>query len=316
MAVKCAVVGIPYGGAKGGVVVDPAKLSREELKRLSYAYADFITPIVGPWQDVPAPDVNTDGAIMAWMLEAYEKEIGHQAPATFTGKQIELGGSQGRTEATGLGGVEVLKNYLASLNRSDLNRKPTLAIQGFGNVGSYFAEYAFEAGYKVVAVSNSRGGIYDPKGLRLDKLTDNFKPNITNAELLALEIDVLVPAALENAITEENAGSIKAKCVLEMANGPTTPAAEEILLKKGIDVLPDVLCNAGGVTVSYFEWAQNLSGYYWSKERVFAEEKAILTKAFADIASEVKRRKVSYRQAAFILGVSRILEAMKLRGRI
>jgi len=314
MAVKCAVVGIPFGGSKGGVAVDPSSLSQGELRRLSFAYANFIAPIIGPWQDVPAPDVNTDGVIMAWMLEAYEKKIGQQAPATFTGKPVELGGSQGRIGATGFGGVVILKEYLKKINAKKANAK--LAVQGFGNVGYWFAKFADEAGFKVVAVSNSKGGIYNPKGLKIDKLTDSFKPNITNAELLALPVDVLVPAALENAITNTNAKKINAKCILEMANGPTTPEADEILAKKGIDVIPDVLANAGGVTVSYFEWVQNLQSYFWSQEKVFAEEKKILEKAFADIAAEAKARRVSFRQAAFILAVGRILEAMKLRGRI
>ena len=317
MAVKCAVVGIPYGGSKGGVAVDSSALSREELKRLSFAYADFIAPYIGPWQDVPAPDVNTDGQIMAWMLEEYERKTSQQSPATFTGKPVELGGSQGRIEATGLGGVTVLKNYLNFLSSKKLSNQVTnIAVQGFGNVGFWFAKLASEAGFKVVAVSNSKGGIYNSKGLKIGKMADSFKPNITNAELLALLVDVLVPAALENTLTKDNASAVRAKLVLEMANGPTTPEAEEILLKKGIDVLPDVLCNAGGVTVSYFEWAQNLSGYYWPKERVLAEEKKVLTTAFANIYRVVSQKKISYRQAAFILAVGRILEAMMLRGRI
>jgi len=316
MTVKCAVVGIPFGGSKGGVAVDTSGLSREELKRLSFAYADFITPYIGPWQDVPAPDVNTDGQIMAWMLEEYERKTSQQSPATFTGKPVELGGSQGRIEATGLGGVTVLKEYLKSCPTSPRLRRVALAVQGFGNVGYWFAHFAQKEGFKVVAVSNSKGGIYYSKGLKIGKMADSFKPNITNAELLALPVDVLVPAALENTLTKDNASAVRAKLVLEMANGPTTPEAEEILLKKGIDVLPDVLCNAGGVTVSYFEWAQNLSGYYWPKERVLAEEKKVLTTAFANIYRVVSQKKISYRQAAFILAVGRILEAMKLRGRI
>jgi len=316
MTVKCAVVGIPFGGSKGGVAVDTSGLSREELKRLSFAYADFITPYIGPWQDVPAPDVNTDGQIMAWMLEEYERKTSQQSPATFTGKPVELGGSQGRIEATGLGGVTVLKEYLKSCPTSPRLRRVALAVQGFGNVGYWFAHFAQKEGFKVVAVSNSKGGIYYSKGLKIGKMADSFKPNITNAELLALPVDVLVPAALENTLTKDNASAVRAKLVLEMANGPTTPEAEEILLKKGIDVLPDVLCNAGGVTVSYFEWVQNLSGYFWPKERVFAEEKKVLTTAFANIYRVVSQKKISYRQAAFILAVGRILEAMMLRGRI
>jgi glutamate dehydrogenase len=314
MAVKCAVVGIPYGGAKGGIIVDPHALSQNELKRITYSYADFIAPYIGPWIDVPAPDVNTDGQVMAWLLEAYERKVGHQSPASFTGKPIELGGSQGRTEATGLGGVTVLKQYL---KKKGINiKKATLAVQGIGNVGYWFAKIAQDEGLKVVAVSNSKGGIYNPKGLNIERLTAGFKPNITNEELLALPVDVLVPAALENAITGENAEKIKAKLVFEMANGPTTPEADEILAKRKIDVIPDVLTNAGGVTVSYFEWAQNLNGYYWEKEEVLAKERKIMIKAFNDIYKTTIEKKVTYRKAAFILAIKRIIDAMMLRGRV
>ncbi len=320
MAVKCAVVGIPYGGAKGGIVVDTSTLSQNELKRLSYAYAEFLTPYIGPWIDVPAPDVNTDGQIMAWLLEAYENKIGHQSPATFTGKPLELGGSQGRTEATGLGGVVVLKEYL---KKKGLNpKKTTIAVQGIGNVGYFFAKIAQEEGLKVVAISDSKGGIYNPKGLNIEKIkeekekTGKIKANITNEELLTLPVDILVPAALENTITKENANRIKAKVVFEMANGPTTSGADEILEKRKIDVIPDVLTNAGGVTVSYFEWAQNLNGYYWEKEDVLTKERKIMIEAFNDIYDEAKERKITYRKAAFILAVKRIIDAMILRGRV
>ncbi len=320
MTVKCAVVGIPYGGSKGGIPVDPSTLSFDELKRLSFAYSDFVAPYIGPWQDVPAPDVNTDSQIMAWMLEAYEKEIGHQAPATFTGKPIELGGSQGRTEATGVGGATILKEYL---KKKGINiKKATVAVQGIGNVGYWFAHFAQKEGVKVVAISDSKGGIYNPRGLDVDQVLQEkekngrIKANITNEELLTLLVDVLVPAALENAITAQNAGRVKAKCVLEMANGPTTPEADEILAKRKIDIIPDVLANAGGVTVSYFEWAQNLSGYYWEKEKVLREERKIMIKAFKDIQETAKKKKVTYRQAAFILAIKRIIDAMILRGRV
>lgn len=320
MAVKCAVVGIPYGGAKGGIVVDPSTLSQNELKKLTYSYAEFITPYIGPWIDVPAPDVNTDGQIMAWLLEAYEKKVGYQSPATFTGKPIELGGSQGRTEATGVGGVTVLKEYL---KKKGINiRKATVAVQGIGNVGYWFAKIAKEEGFNVVAISDSKGGIYNPKGLNIEKIvkekerTGRIKSNITNEGLLALPVDVLVPAALENAITKENADKVRAKVVFEMANGPTTPEADEILAKRKIDVIPDVLANAGGVTVSYFEWAQNLSGYYWDKEEVLKKEGKIMTKSFNDIYKEAVERKISYRKAAFILAIKRIIDAMMLRGRV
>jgi glutamate dehydrogenase/leucine dehydrogenase len=213
-----------------------------------------------------------------------------------------------------MGGVYILKAY-AKIKKMNF-KKTTVAVQGFGNVGYWFAKIATDAGFKIVAVSNSKGAIYNPKGLNIGGIKPDFKPNLTNEELLRLPVDVLVPAALENAINGGNVGDIRAKTVLEMANGPVTPEAEEIMLKKGIDVLPDVLCNAGGVTVSYFEWAQNLSGYYWPEKKVFLEEEKIMIRAFDDIHKEAKQKKVSFRQAAFILAVKRIVEAMKLRGRI
>jgi len=328
MSLKCAVAGIPYGGAKGGVIVDPEKLTGEELKNLSIAYARFITPYIGAWRDVPAPDVNTNGAIMSLMLEAYEKKIGYQAPATFTGKPVELGGSLGRTEATGQGGVFVLESY-SKLKKLNL-KTSTVAVQGFGNVGYYFAKLASKAGFKVVAVSDSSSGIYNPKGLDIKALGE-FKEKggtfktwslsggskyITNAELLELPVTILVPAALENAISKENMESVSAKVVFEMANGPTTTEADNYLFEKGIDVIPDILSNSGGVTVSYFEWVQNLSGYPWTKEKVNAELKNTITKAFTDIDKIKKDKKISYRRAANYLSLKRIIDAMILRGRV
>jgi glutamate dehydrogenase/leucine dehydrogenase len=328
MSIKCAVVGIPYGGAKGGIIVDPRDLSLGELERLSKEYAKSIASYIGPWKDVPAPDVNTSGSEMAWMLEAYEGKVGYQAPATFTGKPIGLGGSEGRTEATGLGGFYILQNYLKTNKRS--NKATKIVIQGFGNVGYWFTKFASEAGFEVVAVSDSSGAVYKKIGLNIDKIaklkekygslynipkSKNIKL-ITNEELLALPVDILVPAALENAITNINAKKINAKLVLEMANGPTTPEAEEILLKRKVDVLPDVLCNAGGVTVSYFEWVQNLYGYYWTKKEVNEKLKKIMDKAFKDIVDVVKTKKISYRKAAYTLAVKRIVETMILRGRV
>ena len=331
MSLKCAVAGIPYGGAKGGVIVDPTKLTKGELKDLSSAYAKLITPYIGPWKDVPAPDVNTDGQIMSWMLETYEKKIGQQAPATFTGKPLELGGSLGRTEATGQGGVFVLDEYLKQRVKGKRSKmKVTIAVQGFGNVGFYFAKIAKELGFKVVAVSDSSTGIYNPKGLDIEAIA-KFKESgkslkeqslkggskfITNSELLELPVTVLVPAALENAITISNAKKINANCVFEMANGPTTSEADQILFKRGIDVIPDILANSGGVTVSYFEWVQNLNGYYWTKERVNDELKKIITKAFLDIDTIKKAKKISYRHAANYLSIKRIVDAIILRGRV
>ena len=323
MSIKCATVGIPYGGGKGGIIIDPKLLSETELRRLCYAYAEFLTPYIGPWKDVPAPDVNTGGREMAWMLEAYERKIGYHAPATFTGKPIELGGSLGREEATGQGGFYVLNEYLKTKKLK--NKKTSIAVQGFGNVGFWFAKLAKKAGYKVIAVSDSSGGVYNPKGLDVEKVMIHKEKTgsvlglyneLTNDELLTINVDILVPAALENAINKENVKNVKAKVILEMANGPTTPEAEEILLSKKVDILPDVLCNAGGVTVSYFEWVQNLHGYRWTKEHVNEELEGILEKAFTEIDNLVKIKKISYRKAAYLMAVKRIIDAMILRGRV
>ena len=300
MTWKCSTVGIPYGGAKGGIIVDPKTLSKGELERLSRAYMRAFYKHFGAWIDVPAPDVNTGGQEMAWMLDEYEKLVGHMEPAMITGKPLELGGSQGRTEATGLGGFYVLEQ-LAKVKKLN-KKKTTIAVQGVGNVGHYFIEFAKKAGYQIVAWSNSKGGEYKGK-------------KITNEQLLELPVDVLVPAALENQITAKNAAKIKAKYILEMANGPVTPEADEILHRRGIVSLPDVLCNAGGVTVSYFEWAQNNAGYYWEKAEVFSKLKRIMDDSFAAVWKIMTEKKVNPRLAAYILAVDRVVQAMKLRGR-
>lgn len=329
MSIKCAVVDIPYGGGKGGIIVNPKELSDSELERLSKKYADFLAPYIGPWVDVPAPDVNTGEREMAWMLDAYEKKVGYHAPATFTGKPIPLGGSLGRTEATGQGGFYILTSYTKMTGVTPV--KTEIAVQGFGNVGYWFAKFASDAGFKVVAVSDSSGAVYKKSGLtnldellRLKEEGSSFKeiaPKkklklVSNEDLFTLDVDILVPAALENAITKENVKKIRAKVILEMANGPTTPDAEELLIKKGVKILPDVLCNAGGVTVSYFEWVQNLHGYRWTKERVNDELKIIMDKAFNDIYEFAKKKKIPYRQAAYLLALKRIIDAMIARGRV
>lgn len=328
MSIKCAVADIPYGGGKGGIAVNPKELSRNELERLTRAYAQFLSPHIGPWKDVPAPDVNTNEQVMAWALDEYEKKLGNHAPATFTGKALELGGSLGRLEATGQGGVYVLEFYTKAKKLNPKNM--VVAVQGFGNVGYWFSKIAHASGYKIAAFSDSSRGIYNPKGLNIEKLAElkekygsfssipkskDYK-FISNDDLLMLNVDVLVPAALENAIDIKNVMKIKAKTILEMANGPVTLEAEKILLGKGIDVVPDVLCNAGGVTVSYFEWVQNLHGFRWTKLKVNRELKNILKKAFDEIYVSVKGKKVSYREAAYSLAVKRIINAMILRGRV
>ena len=327
MTWKCAVTGIPYGGSKGGVIVNPKELSATELERLSRAYSEFVAEFVGPWVDVPAPDVNTTPQIMAWMVDAYEKylqknnrPIQENPLATFTGKPLGLGGSAGRTEATGLGGFFVFEKLVEKLgltNKSEVS----IAIQGLGNVGYWFAYHAHQAGYKVVAVSDSKGGIYDPAGLDPVKIFEYKQENgelpgekITNQALLELDVDVLVPAALENVITKDNAAHIKAKAVLEMANGPTSTEADEILAQNQVVLVPDVLANAGGVTVSYFEWVQNLQGYYWTKEEVVSKLQPLMEDAFAQMWSMKESKSVSGRMATYLSAVKRVVDTMVLRG--
>ena len=324
MTWKCSVVGIPYGGGKGGVIVDPKKLSVGELERLSRAYMKAMGKHLGVWVDAPAPDVNTTPQIMAWMMDEYEKMVGKHAPGIITGKPIELGGSKGRGVATGLGGFYVLEQ-LAHVN--GFGGKDTfIAVQGFGNAGYWFAHHAHNADYTVVAVSDTKGGIYNKNGvdpesvLKYKKKTGSVvgfpgSKEISNEELLKLEVDVLAPAALENVINQSNAKDIKAKYILELANGPVTPEADEILYKKGIIGIPDVLCNAGGVTVSYFEWVQNNMGYYWDEEEVEHKLKKIMDKAFQEVWQVGQVKKVNLRMAAYILAVDRVVKAMRLRER-
>ncbi len=329
MTWKCSVTGIPYGGGKGGIIVDPRKLSKTELERLSRAYALFLAPHIGPWVDIPAPDVNTDGQIMAWMVDEYEqaaikryKTLVENPIATFTGKPLLLGGSKGRTEATGLGGFYVLENLAQKLKLDP--KKTTIAVQGFGNVGYWFAYFASKAGYKVVALSDSRGAIYDKAGLDPEKVLAHKEAGgtvgsyagkqITNSELLELAVDILVPAALENVLTKENAKKVQAKLVLEMANGPTTPEADEILAQKKVDVIPDVLANAGGVTVSYFEWVQNLHGYYWEKDLVLERLKNLMDEATNRMWQLKQENKVTARIATYMSAVKKVVDTMLLRG--
>jgi len=336
MTIKCAVAGLPYGGAKGGVLVDPKKLSSAELERLSREYVKKIAHFIGEDIDVPAPDVNTNPQIMAWMIDEYQKIKGYQSKATFTGKPVAMGGSLGRTEATGRGGVIVLKALLKKLIGENFSPSTlTIAVQGFGNVGYYFAKIASEAGFKVVAVSDSKGGIIKPKGDKLEALdiplvmeckkekgtlagcycaggvcdTKGGK-TITNEELLELPVDILVPAALENVINEKNMKNIKAKIIVEMANGPVTEEAYEYLTKKGVIIVPDVLANSGGVTVSYLEWVQNKAGYYWSEEEVNSKLEVMMKKAFEAIWEKASKKKIPLKQAAFEVAIEKIVEAM------
>lgn len=322
MTVKCAVVGIPFGGGKGGVKVDPKKLSEKELKDLSVNFGKKFAKYIGPQKDVPAPDVNTDGRIMGWMLEGYERAVGHKAPAAFTGKLVENGGTLGRTEATGQGGVYILAKYTEKQNLNP--KKTTIAIQGFGNVGYWFAVLASKLGFRIIAISDSSGGIFDKKGLNPKTIlskkakygsikeyaSKENKKFISNEDLLVLKVDILVPSALENAIDTKNTHKLKAKAVIEMANGPTTPEAEKILAKKHIEIIPDILANAGGVTVSYFEWYQNIHKEKWTKPKVNKKLKLILTNAFEEIYAFKNQKNVSYRKAAYALSVKRVIAAM------
>ena len=324
MTFKCSVAGIPYGGGKGGMAINPKDYSKAELERISKGFAKAISPIIGEKVDIPAPDVNTNGQIMSWMVDAYEEVAGKSTKGVFTGKPLEFGGSLARTEATGYGVNLTAKKALAKLN-IDV-KGATYAVQGFGNVGFYTAYYAYKDGAKIVAFSNTDVAIYNENGIDMEAVIKDFEENgriienkgygkdITNAELLELEVDVLAPCALENQITSENADRIKAKVITEGANGPTTPEADEILFKKGIIVIPDILANSGGVVVSYFEWVQNLQSYYWPFEEVQQKEDALLSTAFEDVWNLADEYKVDLRNAAYMKSIERISKAMKLRG--
>lgn len=324
MSWKCALMNLPYGGAKGGVIVDPKTLSLRELEKMTRRYTTEITPFIGPERDIPAPDVGTNAQIMAWIMDTYSMHKGYSIPAVVTGKPIAVGGTVGREYATGLGVTYVTRSLLKQRWGRTLE-DAIVAVQGFGNVGSWTARSMHERGARVVAVSDQYGGIYNKKGIELRHLNHYLAQNatvtgfpgaeaITNQELLALEVDVLVPAALEGQITKENAGSIRAKVIAEGANGPTTPEADQILNDKGITVIPDILCNAGGVVVSYFEWVQSLQAFFWDEGEVRrAMEKKLLDNLDAVISVTV-RRKCDLRTAAYMIAIERIVEAVKLRG--
>ncbi|MFA6256793.1 MAG: Glu/Leu/Phe/Val dehydrogenase [Candidatus Paceibacterota bacterium] len=318
MAIKCAVAGIPMGGGKGGITVDPSKLSKGELERLSRGWVKKLADVLGPKKDVPAPDVNTTPEIMAWMADEFEKITGDKTRATFTGKPIEQGGSEGRGPATAQGGYYVFESLRKELN---LPEKCSVVVQGFGNVGGFAAKIWHKEGHKVIAVSNSDGAIYNPEGLDIEALFEHKKKtglltsfpgakDISNAELLATECDLLIPAALENQITETSVEKVKTKVILELANGPTTPEADEILFKRNIPVIPDVLANSGGVTVSCFEWEQNLKGEHWTEAEVNAKLQPILDDSAKKIFEKSQELKTNMRAAAFILALERIKAKM------
>lgn len=327
MTWKTSLAGLPYGGAKGAITVDPKMMTPKELEAVSRTYVRRLSQYIGPDRDIPAPDVGTNAQVMAWMADEYGKLTGAYEPAAFTGKPIEIGGSQGREEATGFGGAVILREYLKS-NGGELPRTGLrVAIQGMGNVGGVIAEELVKAGHRVVALADSKGAIYRAEGIDVPvviaaKATANRPLTeiagdakvISNDELLALDVDVLIPAALENVITEANAEKVQAKVVLEMANGPITPEADALLAQREIAVIPDILANAGGVVGSYFEWVQGRNRYYWEKDEVLARIERMLSEAFRAVARMREARGGTWREAAYIRAVERVVGAMRLRG--
>jgi glutamate dehydrogenase (NAD(P)+) len=323
MTWKCAVVGIPYGGGKGGVIVDPKKLSMKELEGLSRRFFTEIEVLVGPERDIPAPDVNTTPQVMAWFMDTYSMHQGYTVPGVVTGKPISLGGSEGRNEATARGCVYTIVEAARHL---DLDLKTArVAVQGFGNAGSIAARLIGDEGSTVVAVSDSTGGIHKADGLDIGRVINWKKEHgtvqgfpgatdISNAQVLEVDCDILIPAALENQITDRNAGRIKAKVIAEAANGPTTPDADQILARNGVFMIPDILCNAGGVTVSYFEWVQDLNRDHWSETVVNEKLREIMVKAFGETLAIAKRESCDMRTAAYLLAVERVADAMAMRG--
>lgn len=323
MTIKCAVVDIPYGGAKGGITVDTKKLSTGELERLTRGFTRAIADFIGPDRDIPAPDVYTTPQIMAWIMDEYSHIKGFNVPGVVTGKPVEIGGSLGRGTATAQGGFYVLENVIRKLKYK--KNSTTVAIQGFGNAGMHFARIASAHGYKIIAVSDSKGGIYNEKGLDVQNVIAHKEAtgsvidfaganNISNEKVLTLPAKVLVPAALEGVITEKNARNIKADIILELANGPTSPEADKLLFKKGKLVIPDVLANAGGVTVSYFEWVQNIRHFYWSEEKVGAHLKQNMDKAANAVWKYHSQFHIDMRTAAYIVAVERLVKALQIRG--
>lgn len=322
MSIKCGITNLPYGGGKGGIQCDPRSMSFPELERLSRGYVRAISQVVGPTKDIPAPDVFTNSQIMAWMMDEYSHIREFDSPGFITGKPLVLGGSIGRETSTALG-VSIVMNEAAKVLGIPI-QGAKIIVQGFGNAGSYLAKFVHDAGAKVVGISDAGGALYDPNGLDIDYLLDrrdsfgtvtNLFPNrITNKELLVQECDILVPAAIENQITEENAWQIKAKLLVEAANGPTTTIATEILTKRGIMIVPDVLASAGGVVVSYFEWVQNNQGYYWTEEEVNERLHKILVDSFHNVYRTSQEKKVDMRLSAYMVGLKRMAEAVKWRG--
>ena len=323
MTWKCAVVNIPFGGAKGGVVCDPSQLSSAELERITRRYTSAIIETLGPDSDVPAPDVNTNERVMAWVMDTYSMHVRHTVTAVVTGKPVEMGGSLGRREATGRGCMQVTREALRKLRMPIEGTR--VAVQGFGNVGSIAAEMMEREGMKIVAVSDKSGGVYHAAGLKVKDLQEHVSrkrflseyknaERVTNEELLALDCDVLVPAALENVITSHNAAAIKARIICEGANGPTSAGADRILDEKGVFVIPDILANAGGVTVSYFEWVQDRGGYFWDEETVNQRLERIMVRSFEDVTGMADRHSINLRIAAYMVAIERVAAVHRLRG--
>ena len=325
MSFKCAVTNVPYGGGKGGVICNPRELSINEIERVSRGFMEAIADIVGPEKDIPAPDVYTNAQTMGWMMDTYSRMKGKFSPGIITGKPLSLGGSKGRNEATARGCVFAIEQAMKNLNEP--LQGATAAIQGFGNAGRIVADLLAEKGCKIVAISDTTGAIYQKDGLNLQevkRLKDDKKSKITDLpkaqvlenpdELLELDVDILVPAALENVITGKNADRIQADIVAEAANGPTTPKADEVLFKKGIHLIPDILANAGGVIVSYFEWVQNLMHYYWSEEEVNSKLQEIIVRSYDEVFQLAKEEKTDLRTAAYMVSIKRIAEAIEARG--
>ena len=325
MTCKCAVAGLPYGGGKGGIIVDPSKLSKAELERLTRGYIDKIAPIIGEKRDIPAPDMNTNAQIMGWMMDEYSKLAGQYEPGFITGKAISVGGSLGRTAATGRG---VVVAALEALKLQGIQPyEATAAVQGFGNVGSWTAKLFCDAGVKVIALSDVYGAIFKADGFDCYDVDAYVKKTgsivgypgskaITNADLLAMEVTVLAPCAIELQLTAENAAAVQASIICEGANGPTTPEADDILEAKGVMVIPDILANGGGVTVSYFEWVQNLYRYFWPEEEVIEKQNALMRKAFKAVYEKAKQYNVPLRVADYMVALGSLEEAMKIRGMV
>ncbi|MBH0157487.1 Glu/Leu/Phe/Val dehydrogenase [Fictibacillus sp. 5RED26] len=322
MSLKAGIVDLPYGGGKGGIICDPRTMSFRELERLSRGYVRAISQLVGPTKDIPAPDVFTNSQIMAWMMDEYSRIREFDSPGFITGKPLVLGGSHGRETATAKGVTICIRE--AAAKKGIQLEGARVVVQGFGNAGSFLAKFMHDAGAKVIAISDAYGGLFDPEGLDIDYLLERrdsfgtvtklFKDTITNQELLELDCDILVPAAIENQITEKNAHQIKASIVVEAANGPTTLEATRILSERGILLVPDVLASAGGVTVSYFEWVQNNQGYYWTEEEVEEKLERVMVKSFETVYTTAMNRKVNMRLAAYMVGVRKMAEASRFRG--